>query len=228
MNEHVFVAREREMARLEAMLARALVGEAQIGFIIGEAGAGKTTLLQEFVQQAEDAHPDLVVAVGTCDAQTGGGDPYLPFREIMALLTGEQGPPRLARFADGRWNTVADLPPKFERLSSPGTHSLWGVVGDQLHTWQGPGWTTTALPNDARYAQASWRSVWRRGPDDVWLIGEIKGSNSSVGQWLLFNSAGGSLPESPLGRSQVASCRGVCPTCSPASGHPSRPRTRSR
>src|SRR5215813_1457432 len=89
MSEQVFVAREREMARLEAMLVRALEGEAQIGFIIGEAGAGKTTLLQEFVRQAEDAHPDLVVAVGTCNAQTGGGDPYLPFRDILALLTGD-------------------------------------------------------------------------------------------------------------------------------------------
>ncbi len=116
----------------------------------------------------------------------------------MALLTGERGSPRLARFANGRWNTVADLPPKFERLSSPGTHSLWGVVGDQLRTWQGPGWTTTTLPSDARYAQASWHSVWRRGPDDVWLIGKIRGSNPSGGQWLLFNSAGaratGSVP----------------------------------
>ena len=89
MSEQVFVARERELARLDAMLAQALAGEAQIGFIIGEAGAGKTTLLHEWVRRAEDAHADLVVATGACNAQTGGGDPYLPFREILALLTGD-------------------------------------------------------------------------------------------------------------------------------------------
>jgi tetratricopeptide (TPR) repeat protein len=89
MADHLFVARERELAKLDAMLQKALAGETQIGFVIGEAGTGKTTLVQEFAHRAEDADPTLVIAVGNCNAQTGGGDPYLPFREILAQLTGD-------------------------------------------------------------------------------------------------------------------------------------------
>ena len=36
----------------------------------------------------KQAHPDLVVAWGSCNGYTGIGDPYLPFREILELLTG--------------------------------------------------------------------------------------------------------------------------------------------
>jgi adenylate cyclase len=34
-------------------------------------------------------HGDLVVATGRCNAQSGIGDPYLPFREILRTLTGD-------------------------------------------------------------------------------------------------------------------------------------------
>ena len=36
-----------------------------------------------------EAQPDLIVASGNCNAYTGIGDPYLPFREILELLTGD-------------------------------------------------------------------------------------------------------------------------------------------
>lgn len=51
--------------------------------------AGKTALLAEFGRRAMDAHSDLLVASGNCNAYSGVGDPYLPFRDILALLTGE-------------------------------------------------------------------------------------------------------------------------------------------
>jgi tetratricopeptide (TPR) repeat protein len=56
---------------------------------MGEAGAGKTALVAEFARRATEAHGDLVVAIGNCNAQTGIGDPYLPFREILGQLTGD-------------------------------------------------------------------------------------------------------------------------------------------
>ena len=56
---------------------------------MGEAGAGKTALITEFARRAQDARGDLVVAIGNCNAQTGIGDPYLPFREILGQLTGD-------------------------------------------------------------------------------------------------------------------------------------------
>jgi tetratricopeptide (TPR) repeat protein len=92
------VGREDELERLTSLLSRALGGEAAVCFVTGPAGQGKTTLLQEFLHRAEAADPELIVAVGECNAQTGVGDPYLPFREVMAVLTGDVES-RLARGA---------------------------------------------------------------------------------------------------------------------------------
>jgi predicted ATPase/DNA-binding SARP family transcriptional activator/predicted negative regulator of RcsB-dependent stress response len=89
VEEPVFVARERELARLEGYLSAALAGQGRIVFITGEAGSGKTALAQEFTRRAQEARPDLIVAGGICNAHTGLGDPYLPFREVLQLLTGD-------------------------------------------------------------------------------------------------------------------------------------------
>jgi DNA-binding SARP family transcriptional activator/predicted ATPase len=85
----VFVARERELAQLDGFLELALAGQGRVVFVTGEAGSGKTALVEEFTRRAQEAHADLVVASGNCNAYTGIGDPYLPFREILGLLTGD-------------------------------------------------------------------------------------------------------------------------------------------
>lgn len=85
----VFVARQPEMARLMNFLDAALAGQPRIVFITGEVGQGKTALLQAFVRQAQKTYSDLVIAGGNCNAYTGLGDPYLPFREILELLSGD-------------------------------------------------------------------------------------------------------------------------------------------
>jgi DNA-binding SARP family transcriptional activator/tetratricopeptide (TPR) repeat protein len=84
----VFVARQRELTQLDGFLNAALAGQGQVVFVTGDAGQGKTALVQEFARRAQAAHPDLVVAGGNGNAYTGVGDPYLPFREILSLLTG--------------------------------------------------------------------------------------------------------------------------------------------
>lgn len=84
-----FVGREAELERLDGFLARALVGECAICFVTGGAGTGKTAVLTAFARRAQRADPGLVVAIGDCNAQTGAGDPYLPFREILGQLTGD-------------------------------------------------------------------------------------------------------------------------------------------
>lgn len=89
MPDRGFVAREKELGQLDSFLDRAFAGQGQVCFVTGEAGAGKTALVTEFARRAQDDHPDLIVAVGQGDAQTGAGDPYLPFREVMELLTGD-------------------------------------------------------------------------------------------------------------------------------------------
>jgi tetratricopeptide (TPR) repeat protein len=89
MERQAFVARERELGRLDALLNQALASRGQVCFVTGEAGSGKTALVVEFARRAEEAHADLVVAIGNCNAHTGIGDPYLPFREILGMLTGD-------------------------------------------------------------------------------------------------------------------------------------------
>ncbi|MBN1659486.1 MAG: AAA family ATPase [Anaerolineae bacterium] len=123
----IFVARECELAQLDRYLDLVLAGQGSVVFVTGEAGSGKTALIQEFTHRALEAHPSpaeghpvpgaaggehaLVVATGNCNAYTGIGDPYLPFREILALLTGDVE----ARWAAGAmtgeharrlWNTL--------------------------------------------------------------------------------------------------------------------------
>lgn len=84
-----FVGRQEEMERLNAFLETALAGEGQVAFVTGAAGQGKTALIQAFARKSHQEVPELLVAVGNCNAYTGLGDPYLPFREILALLSGD-------------------------------------------------------------------------------------------------------------------------------------------
>ena len=83
----VFVAREHELARLNRFLETALEGKGQVVCVTGGAGRGKTALIQEFARRALDAHPDMLLAAGNCNAHAGVGDPYLPFREALGMLT---------------------------------------------------------------------------------------------------------------------------------------------
>ena len=87
----LFVGHEHELAQLDHFLDMALANGGQAVFVIGEAGSGKTALVQEFTRRAEERHERLIVASGNCNAYTGLGDPYLPFREILGRLTGDLG-----------------------------------------------------------------------------------------------------------------------------------------
>ncbi|MEZ4767407.1 MAG: AAA family ATPase [Caldilineales bacterium] len=91
--EERLVGREPQLARLDNILTTARSGRGQVAFISGEAGRGKTSLLAAFSHRAQERDPALIVASGLCTTSTGAGDPYLPFREILRMLTGdiEQG-----------------------------------------------------------------------------------------------------------------------------------------
>ncbi len=88
--QHLFVARDEELSRLRCFLDQVLEGKGSICFVTGEPGAGKSALLEEFSRLALLENPDIIFASGDCNPQTGTGDPYLPFREIMSALSGEQ------------------------------------------------------------------------------------------------------------------------------------------
>ena len=106
-----FVTRERELTQLDTHLERALDGEGRIAFITGEAGTGKTALIGEFARRAQARYTELVVAGGNCNAFTGTGDPYLPFRQILEQLTGD---------VESRWAAGT--------LSPEGTYRLWNLI----------------------------------------------------------------------------------------------------
>lgn len=88
-NSVTFVGREDELARLDALLRRVLNAQGQVCFVGGEPGAGKTALVHEFTRRAQLDHPELVIAVGDCSATSATSNAYLPFREILGLLTGD-------------------------------------------------------------------------------------------------------------------------------------------
>ncbi len=84
-----FVARDEELARLRAVLARASAGDPGAVLLAGDAGVGKTRLLERFAQDATDA--GATVIVGHCVDLGGVGLPYLPFSEALGQLRGQSG-----------------------------------------------------------------------------------------------------------------------------------------
>lgn len=114
----LFVGRENELARLEAHLEQALSGKGRVVFVSGEAGSGKTTLMAEFARRSQAGQGDLIVAGGQCNAQAGIGDPYLPFRDVMNILTGD---------LETRW-AVGDL-------SNENVMRIWGLLPVAIQTF---------------------------------------------------------------------------------------------
>ncbi len=85
----LFVAREPQLAELDRAFTQTLTGQGQLRIITGEAGAGKSSLITEFLYRAQSAHPELIVTIGTSDAQTGQVDTFLPFREALMMLVSD-------------------------------------------------------------------------------------------------------------------------------------------
>ncbi len=100
------VGRDSELARLHALLAKALTGERQLVFLTGEAGIGKTTLIDVFLQQIKEAgdwrletgssasqassHKPPIsgpwVGRGQCLEHAGEGEAYLSVLEAVGHL----------------------------------------------------------------------------------------------------------------------------------------------
>jgi tetratricopeptide (TPR) repeat protein len=133
------VARERELEAMSSSLNRALAGQGRVIWITGEAGSGKTTLVNEFIRRAQEAHQDLIVAWGNCNAHTGIGDPYLPFREILALLSGD---------VEARWSAGA--------ISKEHASFLWNIfpITAQALMETGPDLIDTFISGTALFGRA--------------------------------------------------------------------------
>ncbi len=154
-----FVARERELAQLEAHLIATLNGSGRIVFVTGEAGQGKTTLMAEFARHAQARISDLIVASGNCDAYAGIGDPYLPFRDVMALLSGD---------VDAGWQAGA--------LSKEQAHRLWALAPQTVETLvrQGPELLDVFVPVAALLQRAKVMAP-RAGSEWVQVVARLEG-----------------------------------------------------
>lgn len=147
-----FVARQSQMSRLDQALTDALAGRGRVVFVTGEAGSGKTALLAEFTRRAMETHPRLLAAGGACAAVAGIGDPYLPFREILQLLTGDIEPRR----------SGAGLTPEHARR-------LWAAIPEAMQALvaQGPDLIDTLVPGAPlelraqAFARPIGRSPWQ-------------------------------------------------------------------
>ena len=129
-----FVAREAELARLDRFLGLALAGQGRVAFVSGDAGSGKTALIGEFARRAMERHGDVVVASGKCNAHAGLGDPYLPFREILRVLTADIQ----ARRASGA-------------ITAEHARRLWAIFPDAVQALanEGPDLMGRFLPHEA-------------------------------------------------------------------------------
>ncbi|MGD9317499.1 MAG: AAA family ATPase, partial [Anaerolineae bacterium] len=179
--EHpVFVARERELHQLEAWLEGALQGHGQVVFVSGGPGRGKTALLQEFARRSIAQHGNLLAAAGACEAYSGVGDPYLPFRDLVCMLTGE---------VEGRWLAGA--------ISRQHASRLWMAISrtSQALLSHGPHLLDTLVQGGALLARAEaaapagteWLETLRQGVDRQWQQPE------RLGQKQIFEQLGNLL-----------------------------------
>jgi DNA-binding SARP family transcriptional activator len=143
-----FVGRESELAQLERHLTIALAGESRVAFVAGEAGSGKTALIHEFTRRAMLVRPDLIVAHGSCNAQGGIGDPYLPFRDILRMLSGDIEARRAGH-----------------SITSEHAGRLWALLPDcvQALVEYGPDLVDTLVPGAPLLQRAQAAALWPEG-----------------------------------------------------------------
>lgn len=115
----LFVGREADLEWLDRRLAAAIEQGGRVAFVSGGPGRGKTSLVNEFAYQASKRYPQLVTAIGSANAFSGLGDPYLPFRDILAMLTGE---------AESKWAAGLISSEQARRLWSHAPHAVAAVL----------------------------------------------------------------------------------------------------
>jgi predicted ATPase len=88
-----FVGRERELAELRRMLARALTGRGALTLLSGEVGFGKTSVAEVLAGEASDAEARVLWGRSS---EAGGAPPYWPWVQVVRSITRETDSGRLA------------------------------------------------------------------------------------------------------------------------------------
>jgi predicted ATPase len=80
------IHRERELETLRRALADAAALRGSFVCISGEPGIGKTTLVHDFLSEAPQIQPHLLVARGNCSERLGAAEAYLPVIDALESM----------------------------------------------------------------------------------------------------------------------------------------------
>ncbi|HRI62782.1 MAG TPA: protein kinase [Polyangium sp.] len=98
-----FVGRERELRNLLEFVEDALDEQrSSLVLVTAEAGAGKSRLRHEFIQRLQNAHPNMIIAIGRADS-LGAGSAFAllssAFRSSLGIATDEPVESRRTKLA---------------------------------------------------------------------------------------------------------------------------------
>lgn len=138
------IAREREMARLQQAVARAMSGTRQLVFVTGEPGIGKTALVDAIIGSPEVA-AHMNVGRGQCIEHTGEGEAYLSVMEALVELcmssTEQTLVDTLSQYAPNwliqmpRFVDDAELELLHRRAHAGGRERMLRELGETLEVW---------------------------------------------------------------------------------------------
>jgi eukaryotic-like serine/threonine-protein kinase len=111
-----FVAREWELATLEAGLEDALAGRGRLFLLVGEAGIGKSRLADEFAARAKGR--GALILWGRC-WEAGGAPAYWPWVQSLRTYVRGRTPEQLRAELGGK-TELAQLLPELEELDPDG------------------------------------------------------------------------------------------------------------
>jgi predicted ATPase len=110
-----FVAREWELATLEAGLEDALAGRGRLFLLVGEAGIGKSRLADEFASRAKER--GALVLWGRC-WEAGGAPAYWPWVQSLRSYVRSRDPAALRVELEAQAPDLAQLLPELKDLIS--------------------------------------------------------------------------------------------------------------
>ena len=174
--------RDRERARLAALLPGVAAGRGMMAGVVGEAGIGKTSLVEEVLAEIERGPHRPVIARGKCSERLAGAEAYLPILEIARSSSSTARPPAVRRDDETRGaNVVCPGRPALARElrdeRDPGRHQEHVAGADEARACRllpgrvaGP--PTRAAPRgsalgrrlDSRCAELSRRPLRRHAP----------------------------------------------------------------